>query len=141
MLTNMDAVICDALRRLERAPEVDFNQALVPTSTTNDVYMYTVPPNGDLVTLLTVRGSAIREVSVNIMGVVHTRTRFLPTDTTAEIPVRINLLRLGYHRATIEVTGADVGVTITFKLLYDIAERRRIATSEPFFTTCIPSEN
>ena len=135
-MTDMDAVICDALRRLECAPEVEFNQVLVPTSTLNGVYMYTVPPNGDLVTLLTVRGSAIREVSVKMLGeVVHTST-----DTPAEIPVFINLLRLGYHRATIKVTGADVGVTITFKLLSDIAERRRIATTEPFFTTCIPSE-
>ena len=127
----MDAVICDALRRLESAPEVYFDQALVPT--TNNTY--TVPPNGDLVTRLTVRGSVIRKICVEMMGeVVYTSTEFDPTDKNAEIPLRINMMRLGYHRATIHVTGSDVGVTITFKLLSDDSERRRIATSEPLFT-------
>ena len=134
----MDIIICDALRRLECATEVYFNQVLVPSSTLNDMYIYTVPPNGDLVTRITVRGSAIRKVCVEMMGeVVHTNTRFHPTDTSVEIPVHINMMRLGYHRATIQVEGSDVDVTITFKLLSDDTERRRIATSEPLFTADI----
>lgn len=129
-----DPVLSEALRRLEREPEVYFYQALAPTSAREDVYTYTVPPNGDLVTRLTVRGSAIREVRVEIMGeVVLTRAASKPNETFEEIPVLINLLRLGYHRATVRVAGADVELAVTFKLLSDIAERRRIGTSEPLF--------
>lgn len=127
-----DAGVCEALRRLKWSPEAYFDQPLVPTSSTNDVYTYAVPPNGDLVTRLTVRGSAIREVRVEVMGedvCVLTRAAF----TVAEIPVSINLMRLGYHRATVRVAGADVGLSVTFKLLSDDAERCRIATSEPLF--------
>jgi hypothetical protein len=130
----MDRVLRDALRRLEQAPEVYFDQALAPSSASGGVYAYTVPPNGDLVTRLTVRGSSIREVRVSMMDVVvHASAASKPNETVAEIPVLINLLRLGYHRATIHVTGADVEVAVTFKLLSDIAERRRIGTSEPLF--------
>jgi hypothetical protein len=140
MMTKMDTIICDALRGLECAPEVDFDNALVPTNTRKDIYTYTVPPNGDLVTRLTVRGSAIRKVCVEMMGAaVYTSTRFHPTDKIAEIPVRINMMRLGYHRTSIQVTGSDVDVTATFTLLSDDTERRRIATSEPLFTTGMTS--
>ena len=119
-----------ALRRLESAPEAEFDQALVPTST-YAVHTYAVPPDGDLVTLLTVQGSAIRHVCVKIMDA----TVYSNADpaTLVEIPARINLMRLGYHRAIIQVTGADVRVTATFKILSDIEERRRIATSEMLF--------
>ena len=126
----------DALRRLERLKrlesetEVEFDQALVLTST-YAVHTYAVPPDGDLVTLLTVQGSAIRRVCVKIMDA----TVYSSEDpaTLVEIPVRINLMRLGYHRAIVQVTGADVRVTATFKLLSDDAERRRIATTEMLF--------
>jgi hypothetical protein len=70
-----------------------------------------------------------------MMGVVvYMITKFHPTDTIVEIPVRINMMRLGYHRVTIQVIGSDVDVMITFRLLSDDTERRRIATSEPLFT-------
>jgi hypothetical protein len=67
--------------------------------------------------------------------VVFAITKFHPNSTSVEIPVHINMMRLGYHCATIQVKGSDVDVTITFKLLSDDTERRRIATSEPLFTT------
>ncbi len=133
-MLKMDTIMYDALLRLEHASEVDFNQALFPTSM-RDIHTYTVPPNGDLVTRLTVRGSEIRKVCVEMMGVVvYMITKFHPTDTIVEIPVRINMMRLGYHRVTIQVIGSDVDVMITFRLLSDDTERRRIATSEPLFT-------
>ena len=54
------------------------------------------------------RGSAIREVRLEIMGqTALTRSAIKPNETVVEIPVRINLTRLGYHRATVRITGAD----------------------------------
>ena len=96
----------------------------MPTSTYT-VHTYTVPPDGDLVTLLTVQGSAILDATVYSNA---------DPATLVEMPARINLMRLGCHRAIIQVTGADVRVTATFKMLADDTERRRIATSENLFT-------
>ena len=127
----MNACVREALRRLEHEPEVEFDQPLVPTGTANDTHTFTVPPDGDVVTLLTVQGSAIRNVRVEIMGA--TVYEGAGGDPPVRVPVRINLMRLGYHRATVHVTGADVRATATFKLFADDAERRRIATTEEPF--------
>ncbi len=37
-------------------------------------------------------------------------TKFHPASTSVEIPVHINMMRLGYHCATIQVEGSDVDV-------------------------------
>jgi len=88
-----------------------------------------------VVTRVTVRGSAIRKVCVEIMGeVVFAIIKFHPTPTSVEIPVHINMMRLGYHCARIQVEGLDVDVTITYKLLslvynlYDCSEWIREST-------------
>lgn len=88
---EMDDVVRDALRRLESAPEVYFDLVVVPTGATGGVYTFAVPPNGDLATRLTVRGSAIREARVEIMGddvCVWTSAAFQPNVAVAEIPVK-----------------------------------------------------
>ena len=122
----------DALRLLEIHPEVEFERELVPAGPASDgVWVYAVPPEGDVVTRVSARGASIREARVEIMGeVVHAAPG---RDARVEMPVRINLMRLGYHRATIRVFGSEVVASVTFRLHSDIEARRKIATAEPVF--------
>jgi hypothetical protein len=140
----MDSIIQNALSRLDCEPEVVFDQTILPTRIIDThidtpIYTYEVPPHGDIVTWLSVQGLEIRHVCVKIMGSIVYADDVLHTDTIMNIPVMINLLRLGYHRARIQVTGTDVNVMVTFKLFSDDMERRRIATCDALYIKTKPS--
>ena len=119
----------DAFKRLESEPRVAFDLVLEPKTTVESVHTYSFPRSGDLVTGLDVRGRCVTDARLDIMG----QTVYSAAGAGA-VPLRINLLKLGYHTAEVHVTGEDVTVTATYELIASLEERRRIATSSALYS-------
>jgi len=97
---------------------VDAQKSIVVRETTD------IPRDGDAVTGLTVHGGA-GQLRVNVFGV-HVVSMQL-SGRREFIPVTINLMRLGYHTARVELDSPDeVRVDVHYRLWTDKAVRRRV---------------
>jgi hypothetical protein len=124
-------------------PIVVFELALEPSPGPDvqcTMHRYPIPRLADALTGLEVlardpkRGAhAIQSVRVRIMGDTVYEVNGTDDGESLRVPLHLNLLKLGYHSAEVEVVGEDVEVIGSFKMIKDIEERRRMATSGPLF--------
>lgn len=108
---------------------------------TNEVHLHMcgpeivdIPPAGDVVDGITVKGTNVAKIDFRLAGYPFKTYEIFDTNQNGGeqyIPITINVMRLGHHRAEIQMVAGIADITIHYKIYTDSNDRIDLCKKKP----------